>query len=233
MPGLTGSSTNTNNSSTQSGSSGGTTASSSLPTFNGLNDLMGQLASYSSSSMSNPSAQLAPIRNAGLDQINQSYASAPDTVTQQLASRGYGSSGLEGNSLVQVANAKAGAESGFEGQLANSAIQQSQYGASLANQLLNTDKGTSTQGAYNGSTNGQSNSNSSTTQTPSILNTISGLASLLLTGGGALGLFNGGGGSSAMGGNLTGYQTNGTGIYEGSESNPIGIPGVGPVSLNP
>lgn len=188
MPGLTSNSTSTNTStnSTASGSSGGTTASSSLPTFNGLNDLMGSLAAYSSSSMSNPSAQLAPIRNAGLDQINQEYANVPNTVTQQLSSRGYGKSGLVGNSLVSVANAKAGAQSGFEGQLAGDAIQQSQFGASLANQLLNTDKGTNTQGSYDGTTynTGSSDSNSKTTQTPSILATIQGLMSLLGQGAG-------------------------------------------------
>lgn len=180
MPGLISSGTSNTSATSNTSSTGNTGASSSVPTFNGLNDLMGSLSSYASSSMTNPTATLAPIRNAGLDQINQEYASAPDTVTQQLASRGYGSSGLEGNSLVQVANAKAGAQSGLEGTLASDAIQQSQFGGSLAAQLLNIDKGTNVQTAANGSSTSSGVGSNNGTATPSILSTIEGLASLLL-----------------------------------------------------
>src|ERR1035441_8254141 len=166
MPSLfSSSSSNTTN---QNGTStvGTSGASSSTPTFSsGLQSLMDSLQGYSTQSMTNPSAQLAPIQSAGLDQINQQYATAPDTVSAQLASRGYGSSGLMGNSLVKVANAKAGAQSSFNGQLAGDAVQQSQFGANLANSLLNTGKGTSatTSGTSTGTTSSDSNSNSTST----------------------------------------------------------------------
>lgn len=180
MPTLFQSSTNntSSNSGTSSSSVGGTT--SSTPTFSsGLQSLMDSLQNYSTQSMSNPTAQLAPIQNAGLDQINQQYASVPNTVSTQLASRGYGSSGLMGNSLTQVANAKAGAMSSFNGQLASDAVQQSQFGGTLANQLLNTGKGSS--GTSTGFSDGSSSSDGSsdTTQNPSLWSDIGGIAKLL------------------------------------------------------
>jgi hypothetical protein len=157
---------------------------------------MDSLQGYSTQSMTNPSAQLAPIQSAGLDQINQQYATAPDTVSAQLASRGYGSSGLMGNSLVKVANAKAGAQSSFNGQLAGDAVQQSQFGANLANSLLNTGKGTSatTSGTSTGTTSSDSNSNS--TSTPSIMSDIGSVASLASMFMGIPGMGGGSGGSA-------------------------------------
>src|ERR1035441_2256550 len=89
MPSLfSSSSSNTTN---QNGTStvGTSGASSSTPTFSsGLQSLMDSLQGYSTQSMTNPSAQLAPIQSAGLDQINQQYATAPDTGSAQLPSRG-------------------------------------------------------------------------------------------------------------------------------------------------
>src|ERR1035441_1164978 len=123
-------------------SSSGTSTSSTTPTFSPeMQVLMGQLGDYSTNSMNNPTAMLAPIRNSGLSNINQEYNGVPQQVTQQLASRGFGSSGATGEDLYTVANAKSGAQANLEGQLAQLGVQQSQFGASLGEQLLNTGKG--------------------------------------------------------------------------------------------
>jgi hypothetical protein len=102
---------------------------------------MSALQGYSAQSMQNPMAALAPIRNAGLQGINQQYAGVPDQVSRAMASRGYGSSGAMGNAMFNTNLQRAGAASGLEGQLATMGQQQSQFGASLGNQLLNTGKG--------------------------------------------------------------------------------------------
>lgn len=171
---------------------------------------MNQLQNYATNSITNPSAQLQPIYSAGLDQINQSYAGVPQSVTQQLASRGYGSSGLEGNSLVQVANAKAGSQSALSGQLAQDAVQQGQFGASLANALLNTGKGVSSTGTTSQTGSSSASGNSETTGNPSAFSDILGSLGALLSLGTGFGILSpGGGGSSASPTpNVTGPYTN-------------------------
>ncbi len=102
---------------------------------------MSSLANYSQQSTANPTAALAPIRNAGLQNINTTYAGVPGQVTRQMASRGYGSSGAMGSGMFNTNLARANSVAGMEGQLANMGQQQSQFGASLGNQLLNTGRG--------------------------------------------------------------------------------------------
>jgi hypothetical protein len=111
-----------------------------------MQQLMAQLQAYSTQSMNDPSAGFAPIRQAGLDNINRTYMDVPNQVASQLAARGYGSSGSMGNSLYRVALQRGGAVSDFEGNLASKAIDQRNTGASLAQQLLSLNRGTTTTG---------------------------------------------------------------------------------------
>jgi len=161
---------------TQTGAT--TAAASTTPTFSpDLQQLMNNLLNYSSTSMSDPTAALKPIQNAGLNSINQTYATAPGTVAQQMAKRGYGSSGTMGDAMFNTGLARANAVSNFQGSLATDAINQQNFGATLGEQLLNTGKGTSTTGDTT------SNSNTNSTQTSSGLGDILGsLASLLMMG---------------------------------------------------
>jgi len=139
----TSTSTNTSSSASQGASSDQST-SSITPTFSEpMQQLIAQLLQYSGDSINNPTGALAPIRNAGLDSINRTYADIPNQVASQAARRGYGSSGALGSSLYKVGLARAGAASDLEGQLATQGIQQSQFGAGLGEQLLNLTKGTS------------------------------------------------------------------------------------------
>lgn len=154
--------------STQTGTSTSTTngssTSSTTPTFSGpLQSLMSQLQDYSTNSINNPSSMLQPIENSGLGAINQSYNGASQQVTQQLASRGFGSSGATGEDLYNVANAKAGAQGNLQGQLAQDAVNQSQFGASLGEQLLNTGKGSTSSTTGTSTTTGSSTGTGSTT----------------------------------------------------------------------
>lgn len=163
---------------------------------------MQQLLAYGNQSMTDPTAGLAPIRNAGLQQINQAYSGVPGQVAQQMASRGYGSSGKMGDAMYKTNLARAGSVSGLEGQLANMGIQQQQYGASLAEQLLNSLKGTSntTTGTTYGTSNQQGTSSGSQTQPgPSIFSSMLGLGSTLLGIPGLGNLFGGGGSAPSSG----------------------------------
>jgi hypothetical protein len=125
-----------------------------------LQALMSQMLGYSQTAMNNPTAALAPIRNAGLQSINQTYASAPGQVAKQMAARGYGSSGSMGNAMLNANLARTGAVSNFEGQLAQEGIQNQQFGAGLGMQMLNGLKGssstntTSSSGSSNGTSTG-------------------------------------------------------------------------------
>lgn len=107
---------------------------------------MDQIRGYSESSIANPEASFGPIRAAGLDNINRSYQDVPQQVATQLARRGYGSSGEMGNSQFKVALGRAGAVSDFEGKLAGAAIDRQDRGASLGNQLLQMNRGTTSTG---------------------------------------------------------------------------------------
>lgn len=208
--------TSTTNTSNQSNSAviGSTTSS---PTFSPqLQSLMDNLQGYSTESMNDPTKQLAPIRNAGLDQINQEYASVPNTVSTQLASRGYGSSGLEGSALTSVANAKAGSQSDLEGQLSSDAINQQNFGASLAEQLLNTGKGSSTFTSGQTSTAGTGTSQTTSSGLGGILGS---LAQLLM-----MAPKLGGGGSNGSGSGVSGGGYIGGGAPAGSLSGIIGGP---------
>lgn len=136
--------------------------------------------------MTNPTAAMSPIRNAGLQGINQAYASVPGQVAKQMASRGYGSSGAAGNAMYSTNLARAGAVSGLEGQLANMGLQQSQFGAGLGEQLLNSLKGTTASTSGTSSMSGTS-SGSQTQPGPSIFSSLLGSAAGIMGLGGALG----------------------------------------------
>jgi hypothetical protein len=174
--------TNSNSNTATSGQSNSTASQSSTPTFSPqLQQMMNQLLSYSASSMSNPMQMLAPIQNAGLQSINQSFASVPSQVAQQMASRGYGSSGSAGDAMYNANLARSGAVSNFQGQISSDAINQMNNGASLGEQLLNTGKGTSSTGTSSGTTSGTADtSGSSTTTTSGLGNILSSLSSLLM-----------------------------------------------------
>jgi len=169
---------------------------------------MTRLLGYSQGLTQDPTAALEPIRNAGLDSINKTYAAVPQAVTQQLASRGYGSSGSVGNSLYKVALARGSAINDLEGQLATKGIDQQNFGAQLGERLLNAGKGTASTtsndssgyqwGSSAGTGNATTPNNAAANGFLSGGNALSNLSTLLmlqkvLSGGG------GGGGGSAPG----------------------------------
>jgi len=154
-----------------------------------MQQLMQQLLGYSNKSMTDPMGAMAPMRNAGLQNINASYANVPGQISSQMASRGYGSSGAMGDAMLKTNLARAGAQSGFEGQLAQMGQQQQQYGSGLAQQLLNSMKGTTTTADGTTSSSG-TNSGTETKPGPSIFGTImqlaGGIGGMAATGGGSI-----------------------------------------------
>jgi len=107
---------------------------------------MSQLANFSESSIANPTASMGGIRTAGLDNINKTYDTLPQSVATQMARRGYGSSGNMGNSMYKVAMSRAGDVSNLEGKIAAMGVDRQNAGASLGTQLLGLNRGTTSTG---------------------------------------------------------------------------------------
>lgn len=124
-----------------------TYTSTSTPTWSPeMSALRDRLSSYSQNLMTDPSAGTAPIRAAAQERINRRYAAMPDTISRQMAARGYGSSGNFGNTMYQTAYQRSGELSDLDAQMANLILQQKSQGASLSEQLLNLTRGTTTTG---------------------------------------------------------------------------------------
>ena len=213
---------------TNYGSSSGSTSgsSSSTPTLSPeLQAVMQQLLGHAQQQMNDPTAAMAPIRNAGLQNINQTYADVPNQVASQMSRRGYGSSGSMGDSMYKVGLARAGAASDLEGQLATKGIDQQNRGADTMTQLLNMLKGTSStsSGSMSGTTAGTSSSSGTSTKPgPSIFSSIAGLAGMLMGFRSGAGV-GGGGGDSGDSGVYGGGSAGPTGGYNNfSGPNPVG-----------
>jgi hypothetical protein len=119
-----------------------TSTSSTTPTLSPeMKALQDRLAAYSNDEMVDPSKGLAPIRTAGLDNINRTFMDIPSRLSSQFASRGYGSSGDFGSSLYKTEYARGGAISDLEGQLAAMANSNRAHGADIGQRLLNSGQG--------------------------------------------------------------------------------------------
>lgn len=103
-----------------------------------LNDLMGILQ--------NPSAGLAPVQQAGADSINRSFATMPQTATQALAGRGFGSSGQVGDAVYDTEGARLDAQSGLYGQMASLASSRQLSADQIMQSMISSGKGTTTTG---------------------------------------------------------------------------------------
>ena len=96
-----------------------TSSSTSTPTYSAdQSGLQSTVASTLQDRLKN-GVDLTPLRTAGTDQINKSYAGVGDRLTSALAARGFGSSGTVGTGLRSVELAKAGDEGSLENRLEN------------------------------------------------------------------------------------------------------------------
>ena len=128
-----------------------TTNSSTTPTFTSTGQaLNGQLQSLSNQLLTDPAAGTQATNLNGIDAINQQYQQMPGQVSQQLAARGFGQSGKLGTAMYNVANAKATAQSGWQSSMANLVSNRQMQGASLADQLLMANRGTTTNSTTTG-----------------------------------------------------------------------------------
>jgi hypothetical protein len=100
--------------------------------------------------LNDPAAGTQATNLNGIDTINQQYSQMPGQVSQQLAARGFGQSGKLGTAMYNVANAKATAQSGWQSQMASLISNRQMQGASLGEDLLNANKGTSTNSTTTG-----------------------------------------------------------------------------------
>ena len=93
--------------------------------------------------ISDPGAGLQPLRTAAISGINRRYTEAPGVISQQLARRGYGKSGLAGDMLYRVESDRLRDLTSLEGMWAELLKGRQMQSLSLAEQLLGLSAGRS------------------------------------------------------------------------------------------
>ena len=172
-------------------------ASRTVTTPSELQPLQGDLLSQIQSRLTNPQAGIDPIRLAGRNVINRNYAGADQALRDKFLSAN-GASGKYGLAATGVENARAGALSGLEGDLASLSLGRQDNALSLGERLLSAGQGVSSTGTQ---TNPGSASGAALGSLGSSLGTLATLTTLnkLLSGGGSVGDIPGGAGSAGIG----------------------------------
>lgn len=122
-----------------SGSKTSTSTTGVSPAYQGQQD---SLLAMLQKMLADPSSGLAPQESADSSAINRSYATMPDTVTQMLASRGFGSSGKVGDAVYDTEGQRLGAQSQLYGQYAGLASQRQMTAAQMMQQILSGNRTT-------------------------------------------------------------------------------------------
>lgn len=104
-------------------------------------DIIPQLTGYTSDLLTNPGKLLAPIRQQGVNQINRNYARVPQQLADRLLSFGGNASGKFGRALRESELARQASISSLDSALAQQMLAQQGQGASLAEQLLGMNFG--------------------------------------------------------------------------------------------
>ncbi len=124
-----------------------TQTSTSTPTYSPeMQALQKRLLDYSGGMMSNPSAGLEPMKTASSDRINRRYSAMPGKISQNMASRGYGSSGSFGNTMYQSEQARSGEMSDLDSLMTQLALGRQDQGATIGQNLLRMGQGTTSTG---------------------------------------------------------------------------------------
>ncbi len=128
-----------------------TSSSTTTPTFNQTGNVANAgLSSLSDQLLTDPAAGTEATNLQGIDSINSQYAQMPGQVSQQLAARGFGQSGKLGTAMYNVAGAKAATQAGWNSSMAQLVSNRQMQGAGLAEDLLNANRGTSTNSTTTG-----------------------------------------------------------------------------------
>lgn len=115
---------------------------SSAPTWSPEDEAFrGRVRSRLDQTLSDPGAGLQPLRTAAISGINRRYAEAPGVISQQLARRGYGKSGLAGDMMYRVESDRLRDLTSLEGMWAELLGNREMQGLSLAQQLLGMSAG--------------------------------------------------------------------------------------------
>jgi hypothetical protein len=102
-----------------------------------------QLLSLLQGMATDPSAGLAPIKQASQDQVNRNYAEMPQLATTKLAARGFGSSGDVGKAVYDTEGARLSDLSGLEGQMTQLASQRQLSASQILQSIISAGRGTS------------------------------------------------------------------------------------------
>jgi hypothetical protein len=128
-----------------------TTKTSSTPTYTPeMKALQERLLGYSGDLMTNPGKGLQPIKTASADRINRRYQTMPGKISQNMASRGYGSSGDMGNTMFQTEFARSGEMSDLDSLMSQLMLDQQNKGATIGQNLLRMGQGSEGEGTQPG-----------------------------------------------------------------------------------
>lgn len=94
--------------------------------------------------LQSPSAGLGPIQQSSSDAINRAYATLPQTATNKLAARGFGSSGKVGDAVYDTEGARLGAQSDLYGQIAQLSSSRQLSAAQILQSMVASGRGQST-----------------------------------------------------------------------------------------
>lgn len=160
--------------STQTGTMNQTNTSTPTFTPEGL-QLQRQLLDYQSSLTRDPAAGTGAINSAGVNQINRNYDALPGRISTQLASRGFGSSGQAGDQFYQAGNDRLNNLSNFQSQMNQLILNRQSQGAALGTDLLNANRGTTSN--ISGTSSGTGTSTGPDTSASNLFGTLAGAAS--------------------------------------------------------
>lgn len=96
--------------------------------------------------LADPSAGVGAIKSAAVDNVNRRYMGANDKIAEQLAARGYSSSGKVPITATQVETSRLGDLSNLEGQFGQMILNREDNTLSLADRLLQSAYGRTTTG---------------------------------------------------------------------------------------
>jgi hypothetical protein len=119
-------------------------------------DILSQLKSRATGQMTDPSAGLAPLRNASVNSINNSAAAVPGALAARFLGSGANRSGKYGRAARIAETGRLGAIANVDNQVGQMALQRQDEGSQLLERLLGMNFGSDTtaSGSQDGFSNG-------------------------------------------------------------------------------
>ncbi len=93
------------------------------------------------------SPTITGMQTDAVNRVNQNYATMPRTIASRLSGLGFGKSGKLGTAMYNTEASRLNDISGLDSQFSQMGLNEQNFGSSLAEQLLNSTMGSTTNGA--------------------------------------------------------------------------------------